>query len=279
MSPLKVAKIMVLTILLIAAGFFFGSACERINQQYYLILLLDRDFLFVLLSLLLAMATVAVTGGLVAVLVRPFWICVVAFSISALAAFFAWEVSLASSVAALIYLIVSLLYSRGVAVALDNTLKFSVETISGSQSRLLAGLAIAACASLYFGYAVEIEARGFAFPPAMRDIISEMTTAPMRAQIEAQTNLTSDEKDALLAQITGSFEEQWMRPMEEMIQSYERFVPLMVAFMLFQALAVIITLFSWLPIVILAMIFPTLAGLGVAKKVTEMREMERLTMD
>lgn len=279
MPALRLAKIMVLTILLITAGFFFGSACERINQQYHLILLLDRDFLYVLLSLLLAMATVAVTGGLVAVLVRPFWICVGAFAISALAAFLAWEVSLASGVAALIYLIVSLLYSRGVAEALNNSLKFSVETISGSQSRLLAGLAIAACASLYFGYAAEIEARGFAFPPAMREMIKEMTMAPMRAQIEAQTNLTSEEKDALLAQIMEGFEEQWMRPMEEMIQSYERFVPLMVAFMLFQLLAVINTLFSWIPIVILAIIFPILTGLGVTEKVIETREVERLTMD
>jgi len=279
MSPLKVAKIMVVTILLIAAGFFFGSACERINQQFYLILLLDRDFLYVLLSLLLAMATVAVTGGLVAVLVRPFWICVVAFAISALAAFFAWEVSLASGVAALIYLIVSVLYARGVAGALDNRLKFSVEPISGSQSILLAGLAIAACTSLYFGYAAEIEERGFAFPPAMREMIKEMTMAPMSAQIEAQTNLTSEEKDALLAQVMEGFEEQWMRPMEEMIQSYERFIPLMVAFMLFQVLAVINTLFSWIPIVILAIIFPILTGLGVTEKVIETREVERLTMD
>jgi len=279
MSPLKVAKIMVLTILLIAAGFLFGSACERINQQYYLILLLDRDFLYVLLSLLLAMATVAVTGGLVAVLVRPFWICIVAFAVSALAAFVAWELSPASGVAALIYLIASMLYARGVAGALDNRLKFSAEPISGSQSILLAGLAIAACASLYFGYAVEIEKRGFAFPLAMRDIISEMTMAPMRAQIEAQTNLTSEEKDALLAQMMEGFEEQWMRPMEEMIQSYERFVPLMVAFMLFQVLAVINTLFSWIPIVILAIIFPILTGLGVTEKVIETREVERLTMD
>jgi hypothetical protein len=144
---------------------------------------------------------------------------------------------------------------------------------------LLAGLAIAACASLYFGYAAEIEEHGFAFPPAMREMIKEMTMAPMRAQIEAQTDLTSDEKDALLTQIMEGFEEQWMRPVEEMIQSYEGFVPLMVAFMLFQALAVINTLFSWIPIVILAIIFPILTGLGVTEKVIETREMERLTMD
>ena len=278
MPGTKAAKIVVLAILLIASGFFFGAALERLNQQYHLILLLDRDFLYVLLWLLLAVVSVAVTGGLVAALVRPFWISLLAFAVSALAAFIAWGVSLASAISALIYLIVALLYCRGVAGALKNRLKFSVEPISGSQPVLLTGLAIAASAALYFGYAAEIEENGFAFPPAMKEMIGEMSMAPMRRQIEARTDLTSEEKDALLAEITGGFEEQWMRPVEETIQSYEKFIPLVVAFVLLQLLAVVNSLFSWIPTVILSIIFPILTALGVTKKVTETREVERLTI-
>jgi hypothetical protein len=278
MSATKSAKIAVLAILLIAAGFFFGKACQGINQQYHLILSLDRDFLYSLLSLLVAMVAVAVTGGLVAALVRPLWISVVAFAVSALAAFIAWEFSLTSAVVALIYFAVSLLYTRGVAEALDNRLKFSVEPISGSQSALLAGLAIAACVSLYFGYSTEIKEQGFVFPPAIRDVMSEMTMTVMTAQIEARTDLPSEERVAMLAQMTEAVE-QWIGSMEETIQPYERFVPVIVAFMLFQFLAVINTLFSWIPIGILAVIFPILTSLGVVTKTTEMREADRLNMN
>ena len=276
MTPGKSAKIVVLAILLIAAGFLFGRACEQVSRQYQLVLMLDRGFLYVLLWLVAAMATVAVTGGLVAALVRPLWVCVAAFAVSALAVLIAWEVSLASGVVTLIYLAVSLLYCRGVAEALDNRLKFSVEPISGSQSTLLAGLAIAASASLYFGYAAEIQEQGFAFPPAVRETLSEMSMAPIRAQIEARTDLTSEEKDTLLAQASEGFEEQWITPVEETIGSYQEFVPWVIAFSLFQLLAVINSLFSWIPIVILAVIFPILAGLGVTETVIETREMERL---
>lgn len=278
MPGTKAAKIVVLAILLIASGFFLGAALERLNQQYHLILLLDRDFLYVLLWLLLAVVSVAVTGGLVAALVRPLWISLLAFAVSALAAFIAWEVGLASAVAALIYLIIALSYSRGVAEALKNRLRFSVEPISGSQSMLLTGLAIAASTSLYFGYAAEIEENGFAFPPAVKEMIGEISMAPMRTQIEAQTDLTSEERDALLTEMTGSFEEQWMGPMEEMMRSYEKFIPLVVAFILLQLLAVINSLFSWIPSVILSIIFPILTALGVTRKVTETREVERLTI-
>ena len=278
MTPGKSTKIVLLAILLIAAGSLFGSACEQVSRQYQLVLLLDRGFLYVLLWLVAAMATVAVTGGLVAALVRPLWVCVAAFAVSALALFIAWEVSLASGVVTLIYLAVSLLYCRGVVQALDNRLKFSVEPISGSQSTLLAGLAIAASASLYFGYAAEIQEQGFAFPPAVRETLSEMSMAPIRAQIEARTDLTSEEKDTLLAQASEGFEEQWITPVEETIRSYQEFVPWVIAFILFQLLAVINSLFSWIPIIILAIIFPILAGLGVTGKVLETRDVERLVI-
>jgi uncharacterized membrane protein YecN with MAPEG domain len=162
-----------------------------------------------------------------------------------------------------------------VAQALDHRLSFSVGAISGSQSTLLAGLAIAASASLYFGYAASLEEQGFQFPPAIRDTMTEFSMVPMRAQIEARTDLTSQEKEALAAQMREGLD-QFMASTEEMIAPYEKYVPVAVAFMLFQFLAVVNTLFSWVPIVVLAVLFPILSAVGVAKKTTETREVERL---
>jgi hypothetical protein len=275
MAKSKVVKIVVLVLLLIPAGAFFGMACQNINQQYELLMALDKAVVRSFAQLLLAVAAVAVIGGLVAALVRPVWICIVGFALSALAVFLAWELSLASAVSAVIYFLVGALYSRGVAEALDHRLSFSVEAISGSQSTLLAGLAIAASVSLYFGYAAQVGEQGFEFPPAMRDAITEFSMVPMRAQIEARTDLTSAEKEAAAAQMREGFD-GWMASMEEMIEPYERFVPIGVAFMLFQFLAVINALFFWVPIVILAVLFPILTAVGVVKKTTETREVERL---
>jgi hypothetical protein len=271
----KLVKTVVLVLLLIPAGAFFGLACKNINQQYELFLALDKEVVRSFAELLLAVAAVAVIGGLVAALVRPVWICIVGFLLSALAVFLAWEFSLASAISAVIYFLVGALYSRGVAEALDNRLKFSVEAISGSQSTLLAGLAIAASVSLYFGYAAQVGERGFEFPPAMRDTIAEVSLVPMRAQIEARTDLTPAQKEVLAAQMKDGID-QFVASTEEMIEPYERFVPLAVAFMLFQFLAVINSLFFWVPVVILGVLVPILTAVGVVKKTTETREVERL---
>jgi hypothetical protein len=277
MPAAKVAKIAVLVLLLIGAGFFFGRACQEINEQYQLLLSLDRDFAYGVLMLLLAIALIAIAGGLVAALVRPLWIPIFAFALSALAAFFAWELSVASGLTALIYFVVSIPYTRGVAEALENRLKFSVQAISGSQSILLAGLAIAASVSVYFGYAAEIEERGFQLPPVMDDMITEFSAAPMMAQIDARTDLTAEERETMSDQMTEGFE-QWMASMVEMIQPYERFVPMMVAFMLFQVLAVVNTLFSWAPIVVLAILFSMLTRLGVVRETTESKTVVHLAL-
>jgi len=278
MPAARVAKIAVLVLLLIGAGFFFGRACQEINEQYQLLLSLNKDFASGVLMLLLAIALVAMAGGLVAALVRPLWIPILGFALSALAAFFAWELSLASGLTALIYFAVSIPYTRGVAEALENRLKFSVQAISGSQSILLAGLAIAASVSVYFGYAGEIDERGFQLPPAMGDMIAEFSSAPLMAQIDARTDLTAEEREAMASQITEGLD-QWMASMEEMIQPYERFIPILVAFMLFQVLAVVNTLFSWAPIVVLAVLFPILTRLGVVREITESKTVVRLVLD
>jgi hypothetical protein len=278
MSATWAVKVSVLAILLLLAGLLFGRACGQLNQQYDLVLLLDASFIQVLLFLLAAVAATAIAGGLTAALVRPLWLCAVFFVVSACAAFLGWGMSLHGALVALVYLLTSLLYCRGVATALDSRLKFSVEPISGSQSMLLTGLAIAASLSLYFGYAAEIEASGFTFPPALKDSIRQMAMAPMITQIEARTDLTSEEKDELLARTMQGFEEQWLGPVEQMLQSVEGFVPWIAAFMLFQFLAVANALLSWVPVVILGAIFPVLTALGVTKKLTETREVERLTL-
>jgi hypothetical protein len=277
-SATKAAKIAVLAILLLLAGFLFGRACGQINRQYDLILLLNASFIQVLLFLLAAVAASAIAGGLTAALVRPLWLCAVIFFLSACAAFIGWGMSLQAALVALVYLLASLLYCRGVATALDSRLKFSVEPISGSQSVLLTGLAIAASLSLYFGYVADIENSGFTFPPALKDSIRQMAMAPMITQIEARTDLTPDEKDELLARTMQGFEEQWLDPVEQMLQSVAGFVPWIVAFMLFQFLTVVNALLSWVPVVILSAIFPALTALGVTKKLTETREVERLTL-
>jgi hypothetical protein len=270
----KSLKILFFAALLIAAGYFFGSVCAQVNQQYQLILSPSKDFLPLALRVLLALGTVAVAAAIVAVLFRPFWICIIAFGFSALAIPFGWEWRLDTSVLALLYFFASLIYARGVAQELDNRLDFSVRPISGSQSLLFMALSVVICGAFYFGYAAQIEKEGFSIPSSF----VEMAMASMGKQLEQQSDLTPAQREEVLVQFRQEFEDKVKKPIENKIEPYERFIPLAVAIGLLQPLVLVTSLLSWIPILVLGLVFPLLAALKIAEVVTETREVRRLTL-
>lgn len=194
-------KSAVFAVLLIAASYFFGDVCERIGRGYELILSPSGETLDLALRLLLAMAAVAITAGLVAALVRPRWVCFLVFALSALAMLLGWELKASGGVLTAAYFVASLIYVERIAGELDDRLHFSVRPISQSQSILLMTLIIVACGSFYFGYAAEIEREGFSIPPALVEMVVE------RMEKEAIRLLPADVGGIAVAEFRDQFEE------------------------------------------------------------------------
>jgi len=274
----KLLKMALFTALLIVASWFFGIWCGRFGQAYTLFFQPGREILELVLWLLLAIAVVAVTAGLVAALLRPLWVAMVAFALSALAMILGWQVGIGPAIWGLLYLLICLPYARGVTKELNERLRFSVEPVSRGLSLLFMALALVACGSLYLGYAAHIEKEGFTFPPPFKEMMTKMTIVPMREAIEARTDLTPQEKESALAEMEEGFEEMWMGPLEEMIKPYERLIPVVVAIGIFMTLQTILGLLSWIPGLILAMIFPLLRITGITKVMKETREVERVVI-
>jgi hypothetical protein len=266
----KLAKTIILAVLLIVAGYFLGSVCNRISQQYNLFFSLSMPALYLTLWLLGALCAVAVTAGLASVLLRPLWVCFIAFALSAVAILLAWEVNLISLVLVLLYFLVGLFYARGVAKGLEERISFSVRPISDNQTFLLIVLAILVCASFYSGYAAEIEREGFQLPPFITDRIVGM----VEEQFEGWAEMGPADRQAAEAE----FREQLDTQVQSMVEPFKPYIPMAVAAILFGILITIITLFSWIPILILRVIFSGLTALRVTRMVTEMREVERLTL-
>jgi len=196
----KELKSAVFAVLLIAASYFFGGACERIGQGYELILFPSGEVLGLALRFFLAVGAVALTAGLVAALVRPLWACFIVFALSALAMLLGWELKASSGVLTAVYFIASLIYAQGIAGELDNLLSFSVGPMSQSQPVLLTTLIIVACGSLYFGYAAEIDREGFSIPPALVKMVMG------RVEKEVSKLLPAAEGEEAIAKFREQFE-------------------------------------------------------------------------
>lgn len=271
----KLLKISFFTALLIAASYLFGSVCAQVNQQHQLIFSLSKDLLPLALGVLLALGAVAVTAGIIAVLSRPFWVCVIAFGLAALAILFGWKWRVDTGILALLYFFASLIYARGVAQELDNRLDFSVRPVSESQSLLLMTLSVVICGAFYFGYAAQIEKEGFSIPPSF----VEMVMTSMEKQFDQQPDLTPAQREEVLVEFRQEFEDKVKKPMEDKIKPYERFIPPVVAIGLLQLLVLTTSLLSWIPILVLRLVLPLLMALKVVKVVVETREVRKLTLN
>ncbi len=262
---------MIFIVLLIAASCYLGIISHQIGQLGDTIFSLSMDTLYPFLWLLLALVLVAITAGLVAALIRPLWICFIAFALSSLAVLFLWGLNLIGIVLAVLYLLAGLLYSWGVAKGLNERINFSVHPIKDNQTILLIVLVIATCTLFYSGYAAQIEREGFTTPP----VVIDMVTGIAEGQIEGSADLTPEEKEQAIAEFREQFEQQ----VEEMIKPYQQLIPIGIAIILLSILMTIISLISWLPTIILRAIFAILTASHVTKVVTETQEVKRLTID
>ncbi len=271
MTTSKLVKSIIFVVLLIAASSYLGNIGRQIGQLGDAIFSPSMDILYPFIWLLLALVLVAITAGLVAALVRPLWICFIAFAVSSLVVLFIWGLNLISVVLALMYFLAGLLYSRGVAKGLNERINFSVHPIKDNQTILLIVLIIAVCALFYSGYAAQIEREGFTTPPFVIDMVTGMA----EGQIERTPGLSPQEKEQAIAEFRRQFEQQ----VEDAIKPYQQFIPIGIAVILLSTLMTIISLISWLPTIILRAIFAILTASHVTKVVTETQEVKRLTID
>ena len=263
-------KTLVFVALLIGAGCFLGYVCGMIGEEYGALFSPSMSLLYLGLWFFGAVVVVAVTGGLVSVLIRPFYICAVAFALSALGMFATWGVSAYSGIAAAAYFLAGLLFCLGVRGDVSNRIKFSVLHILRTQVILLMVLVAIACASFYFGYAAQIEREGFPIPTAILDAVGEIVDAVEDVVEEQFGDLIPGDLD--WEEIRADVEQS----VENEVQPYARYIPMGAAAILFMPLMTIVMLLSWVPIVLLAAIFPLLIRFGVVEKAEETVEVTRL---
>lgn len=271
MTTSKLVKTVIFVALLIAASSYLGNIGRQIGQLGDAVFVLSIDTLYPFLWLLLALVLVSIAAGLVSALVRPLWICFIAFAVASLVVFLFWGLNLIALVLALLYLLVGLLYSRGVAKGLDERIRFSVRPMQDNQNALAIVLVLAVCVLFYAGYASQIEREGFTTPSFVMNIAMEVA----EGQIQSMPELTPQQREQAIADFRQLFEQQ----VEEAVKPYQKLIPITAAIILLGILTTIVRLFSWFPVLILKAIFAILTASHVTSVATETREVERLTID
>lgn len=271
MATPKTVKMVIFGALLAGAGCFLGLVLRWAGDGHESLIPFLWDALYLMFWFLGAVVAVAVTGGLVAVLLRPFWVAAIAFAVSALAMFLTWEISAVSIILAVIYFGVGLLFTLGVRREIGDRIRFSVWHLVRSQIILFVVLIAIACTSLYFGYAAEVEREGFSIPDDAVDWVVEVMDEHILGTVVPEGILSPEQKQDILDEIREFLEGE----AESEIEPYERYIPMGLAAIVFMILMPVTYIIFWIPILILWFLFFILTRSGVVKKVTETVEVTR----
>lgn len=277
MRPATIAKTGIFVGTLIVAGALLGVVCDRVYKQYEALFSPGPELLNLAIWVVGTIILVAIVAGLFVALVRPFWMIIVGFVLSALAMILAWEVSIGSLALGLVYVLLATVYGRSVVHELSNRLDFSMRPVKEGQGILLFALILLISISFALGYREDAMRRGFIVPPAYKQTVMQMITPLVQTSIESRDELRPEEKAAALEEARHRVEEFWTR-IERTLQPYAQFVPVGLALILLGVLKTLLGLVSWVPLLVLSVIFPLLKLLGVTRVVTETREIRRLTL-
>lgn len=261
------------SVLLIAAGYFFGTICGRMEQFSELLLSASGSLIKPLLWLLFALAVMAIAAGLVAALLRPAWTGILAYILSGAGILLGWQVSKESFILVLIYVLAGSLYIVGVAGDMNERIKLSMQSIRKGQGVLLATLALLLCGSLYIHCTDYIEREGFSIPDPYMDILMEQTVKQVEDQVP----------EIMRPLIMPTFEEEFRDTIGELFEQimapYEKLIPLTIASTLFFSLSTITNLLAFVPNAAVSQVVSLLVSLGIVKVVSKEQEVERLTID
>ena len=267
----RIVKTVSLILFLVAATVFFDQIGTQIKQKYDLVLSPTAELRDLALKLFVAMILAAVTAGLAATLIRPLWLCLTAFGLSAAALVCILGLEPLNVIAAIVYLLLTWMYVLEVANGMDERIHFSVKPIAEVQTFLMLALLLVIGVCFYSGYADEIRLKGFSIPEPILNMW-DVTMAGIQKMVMGEGGAAPKPEE--LAKIRQALQEQ----VTQQVRPYEPYIPVLMTISLLWMLYTAVSLLSWVPILILRLVFPMLAALRVTTIITEDRQVQRVTL-
>jgi hypothetical protein len=268
----KQLRMVLLAIVLISVGFLFGLACRRMGVAHQFLIPPSREFLRLLLWLLLVLVLMAAAAGMVAVLFRPRWPAFVAFGLSGLAVLFGWGPSLRSFGLSLLYVLSGMAYITLTKRDLGQRINFSVRPVTQNWRFMTIVLLLLAVGSFYFGFADHVREKGLSVPDQQVDTL----TVEIAEEVVDETPLSRLE--AVRTEAVQQVQRVLKQQVERLLRKVERHIPPLAAVTLFSLLFAVTWLFGWVPMLILYVVFPLLTVLHFAEMTSETIEVERLVI-
>jgi hypothetical protein len=271
------AKAALLGILTVAAAALFGWVCSQTFLQYQNMWASPNALLGMGLWIFGSAFLLVIFSGLAAALIRPVWVSVLIFLISAVALTVPQGINTFTAVMALMYFAACALFVSGIVKKMANQINFSIHPIGEGQKLLMLVLFLIASANFALGYMDDAARNNFVVPPQLRQIGTDTMVTQEKAMIAQQINLPAADQTAAIQTAQTSTAKTWS-DLETQLKPFLPAIALMLWLCLFTTLETVGILLAWIPLLLLEAIFPLLNLMHFTGFITETKEIKRITI-
>lgn len=272
-----VIKTIVCVLLFLAAVAFFAYVCRQLSDNYMLILMPTTAATVIwFINLGVAILVFAIMAGVVAILVRPYWIVIVAFLLSAVLYPLIVGSSMATWIVAGVFAVLMCIYLLYIARQLKNQINPSAHPLSDMKLLLLSLLVVQICVAFGLGYIYDSTRRDYVLPPEIRAPIASGLLSQATANINQAKATDAQKKVALEA--ANKQVQTTVDDVEKQFQAVKYAIPYVLGVLLFFILQTILLVLGFLPIAIAKLVFIILKATRFAHVTVETREIKHLTL-
>lgn len=269
-----VVKTFVCGVAFILAALYFSSLCAEIAGDYS-VLFTDGVFI-ILLKLAVAALIFLLMMSVVAALVRPIWIAMIVFVVAA----FMYPLSVGfygvTFIAALIELILTILYLLFASYQFKNQIKFSTHPLFGKKLLMSTLLAVLVAVSVVVGYDADSATKDYVIPPVAKTFYIEQMTTIFKNVIESQKG-TDEQKGAALNEAVKGVSDAYDNAENE-LKSGKYYVGILLGILAFVVMQTAFILVAVLALLIVPPFFWILGIIRFTHVVTEKVEVSRVTL-
>lgn len=272
-----VIKTIICILLFFAAVAFFSFVCRQLSDNYMLLLIPTTAATVTWLGNLgVAILVFAIMAGVVAILIRPYWIVIVTFFLSALLYPLIVGLSLATLITAGVFAVLMCLFLLYIARQLKNQINFSAHPLSDMKLLLLSLLAVQVCVAFGMGYVYDSARRNYVLPPEIKAQIAGGLLGQATANINQAKATPAQKKTALDA--AGKQVQTTADDLEKQFQAVKSYIPAVLGVILFLLLQTVLLIFGFVPIAIAKLLLILLKITHFANVTVETREVKHLTL-
>ena len=271
-NAIRVFKIGLLTLPLIAAAWFFGTVCRRMETGHLLLAFDVRPALLLLRDLVLAWATLALMSTVVALLFRPLWMAAVAFVLAGLALLLGAGVTATHALIALWFLLAGLGYAAIMQHDVSQRIEFSIIPVAAGQFGFLVVLLVLAIGAFYMGAASHVRTAGFLLPNSYAEDLAERLASRVAAVFPAL--IQQEVHDS----VRGYARQLLTEELDRLMVPVRPYLPIAAAIALFLPLLAVACVLPWVILPVLWFLLLLLSMVGLTRIVTETREVKRLVL-